>query len=93
LQPAYAMAGGGGGGGALVRGAMNESAAAAASTYNNSSSSYSSSVNAPVSVSVNASGMTPQQAEAAVQRGVQGALAEAINGSRSNIPSPEARRR
>jgi hypothetical protein len=87
-QPAYA---GAGGGGSLVGNALNR-AAQQANTYNNSTTSNSSSVNAPITVTVNASGMSPEQAQAAVQYGVQNALKEAINGSRGTIPSPEARR-
>ena len=67
-------------------------AAAQHYVYNNSSSSYSDSFTAPITVNVNASGMTPEQAQSAVQRGVQDALKGAINSSRGNIPSPEARR-
>lgn len=47
---------------------------------------------APISVSVNASGMTEAQARRVVESGVRGALRDAIAGSRGVIPSPEARR-
>lgn len=46
----------------------------------------------PINVSVNASGMTAEQARRAVEVGVKGALRDAIAGSRGNIPNPEARR-
>jgi phage-related protein len=87
-QPAYA---GVMGSGSLVGNALN-SAVQQATTYNNSKTSHSLSVKAPINVSVNASGMSPEQAQSAVQYGVQNALKEIINSSRGSIPSPEARR-
>lgn len=53
--------------------------------------SSSSVYNTPIHVTVNASGMTAEQARRAVENGVKGALRDAINGSRGTIPSPEAR--
>lgn len=53
--------------------------------------SSSSVYNTPIHVTVNASGMTTEQARRAVESGVKGALRDAINGSRGTIPSPEAR--
>jgi phage-related protein len=86
MQPAYA----GAGGGSLAGNALSR---AAANTYNNSSNtSNTSNITAPITVSVNASGMSPEAASAAVKRGVQDALAEAVNTSRGTIQSPEARR-
>ena len=54
--------------------------------------SSSSVYNTPIHVTVNASGMTAEQARRAVENGVKGALRDAINGSRGTIPSAEARR-
>lgn len=54
--------------------------------------SSSSVYNTPIHVTVNASGMTAEQARRAVENGVKGALRDAINGSRGIIPSAEARR-
>ena len=53
--------------------------------------SSSSVYNTPIHVTVNASGMTAEQARRAVENGVKGALRDAINGSRGTIPSAEAR--
>lgn len=53
--------------------------------------SSSSVYNTPIHVTVNASGMTAEQARRVVENGVKGALRDAINGSRGTIPSPEAR--
>ncbi|MDR0473583.1 MAG: hypothetical protein LBH43_07935 [Treponema sp.] len=86
LQPAYASAAGSLAGDTLSR------AAASHTNYNNSNTSNYSYVTPTINVSVNASGMSPEAASAAVKRGVQDALNDAINGSRGAIPSPEARR-
>ena len=53
--------------------------------------SSSSVYNTPIHVTVNAGGMTAEQARRAVENGVKGALRDAINGSRGSIPSAEAR--
>jgi hypothetical protein len=87
MQPAFAGAAGAG----MVDSAMYQ-AAAAPTNYNSSSSSYSESFQAPITVNVNASGMNPQEAQNAVQRGVEDALKNAINSSRGNIPRPEIER-
>jgi hypothetical protein len=86
-QPAFAGAAGQG----MMEAAMYQ-AAAAPTNYNNSSSSYSESIQAPITVNVNAASMSPQEAQAAVQRGVEDALKNAINSSRGNIPRPEVER-
>jgi hypothetical protein len=83
LQPAFAA------GGSLVKNAMNN--AAARNVYHNSSSSETN-FSAPISVEVNASGMTPEMATAAVKRGVEDAIKDAFEGARGTIPAPEARR-
>jgi phage-related protein len=75
----------------LMGSAMTQSAAQS-NIFNSSSANYSQNYSISIPVSVNAGGMTPEQAQAAVQRGVQDALKNAINSSRGNIPSPEARR-
>ena|GEM_PF-2614641 len=82
-QPAYA---------GLSGAAM--SSAAGRNIYNNSSSSSVSNTNvkAPITVNVDASGMSPEQAASIVRRGVQDAISGAVNGCRGSIPSPEARR-
>ena len=79
-KPAYALAG-------------NSASQAVRQSVSNDYSSHSSSsvFNAPIRVTVNASGMTAEQARRAVESGVKGALREAIAGSRGSIPSPEAR--
>ena len=84
-QLAYA----GAGGGPLLNNSMRSGAAQ--NTYSSSTSNVST-VTAPISVNVNASGMSPEMASMAVKRGVEDALKEAISGSRGSIPSPEARR-
>jgi hypothetical protein len=86
LQPAYA----GAGDGSLMKNAMN--AAAAQNTYNNSNTSNVSNITAPINVNVNANGMSPEMASAAVKRGVEDALKDAFEGVRGTITSPEARR-
>ncbi len=57
-----------------------------------STHSSSQTINAPVRVTVNAGGMSAEQARRVVEIGVRGALRDAIAGSRGVIPSPEARR-
>lgn len=86
MQPAYAGAAGSLAGDTLSRAAANHT------NYNNSNTSNYSSVTAPITVNVNASGMSPEAASAAVKRGVQDALNDAIHSSRGAIQSPEARR-
>jgi tape measure domain-containing protein len=86
-QPQFAYAGGGSLANNAARSAVN-----GAANYNSSNISNTSNITAPINVSVNASGMTPDQARSAVQHGVEAALREAINGSRGNIPTAEARR-
>jgi tape measure domain-containing protein len=86
MQPAYA-----GGAGSLVGDSLSR-ATANHTNYNNSNASNISNITAPISVNVNASGMSPEAASAAVKRGVQDALKDAIHSSRGAIPSPEARR-
>jgi phage-related protein len=81
-EPAYPA-----GGGSLVNAAMN--GAAQQNTYNNSTSNVST-VSAPVSVNVNASGMSPEQAQFAVERGVRDALRSVISGSRGSLYIMEA---
>lgn len=80
-QPSYALAG-------------NSAAQAVRQSISNDYSRHSSSqtFNTPINVSVNASGMSVEQARRAVEVGVRGALRDAIAGSRGVIPSPEARR-
>jgi hypothetical protein len=75
----------------LLGNAMAQTAAQQ-TIYNSSSSNHSESFNVPIAVHINANGMTPEQAETAVRRGVQDALKGAINSSRGNIPAPEVRR-
>jgi len=87
MQPAYAGAAGSLAGDTLSRAAANHT------NYNNSNTSNYSTITAPINVNVNASGMSPEAASAAVKRGVQDALNDAIHSSRGAIPSPEARRR
>lgn len=84
-QLAYA----GSGGGSLTESAM-KSATSTHNTYH--STSNESNVSAPITVNVNANGMSPEMASAAVRRGVEEALNDAISGSRGSIPSPEKRR-
>jgi phage-related protein len=88
-MPEPALAGATGQG--MVDSAMFQ-AAAAPTNYNTSTSSYSESFQAPITVNVNAAGMNPQEAQQAVQRGVEDALKNAINSSRGNIPRPEVER-
>jgi phage-related protein len=88
-MPEPALAGAAGQG--MMDAAMYQ-AAAAPTNYNNSTSSYSESFQAPITVNVNAASMSPQEAQAAVQRGVEDALKNAINSSRGNIPKPEVER-
>jgi tape measure domain-containing protein len=77
-----------------VENAMAREVGSVPRNYNttNSNSNYSESVQAPITVNVNASGMTVTEAKYAVQRGVQDALEGAVNSSRADIPSPEVRR-
>jgi len=86
-QPAYA----GAGGGSLSGSAMKS--VAANNNYHSSTTSNETQISAPINVSVNASGMSPEMASAAVRRGVEDALKDAISGARGTIPSPEARRK
>ncbi|GHV79122.1 tail protein [Spirochaetia bacterium] len=88
-MPEPALAGAAGQG--LMDAAMFQ-AAAAPSNYNNTTSSYSESFQAPITVNVNAASMSPQEAEAAVKRGVVDAMKDVINSSRGNIPKPEVER-
>jgi phage-related protein len=88
-MPEPALAGAAGQG--MMDAAMYQ-AAAAPTNYNNSTSSYSESFQAPITVNVNAASMSPQEAQAAVQRGVEDALKNAISSSRGNIPKPEVER-
>jgi hypothetical protein len=78
-------------GNSLLGSAMNQTAARQ-TTYQSSSSNYTENFTAPITVKINAGGMTPEQAQTAVQRAMQDALKGAINSSRGNIPAPEARR-
>lgn len=59
-------------------------------SYDNSRYSSMQNFNTPINVTVNASGMTAEQARYAVEGGVRNALREAIAGSRGVIPSPES---
>jgi tape measure domain-containing protein len=92
LQPAYA----GAAGNSLVGHALNNAVAQNNyTTYNSPTSNYSNTaapMNVTVNAPVNASGMSPDVASAMVRRGVEDALKNAINTSRGNIQSPEARR-
>jgi len=65
---------------------------AAGRTYNNNYSNVTTEIKAPITVNVDASGLTTDQAQTMVQRSVQDALTETINGCRGSIPSPAARR-
>ena len=80
-QPSYTLAG-------------NSASQAVKQSVSNDYSRHSSSsvYNTPIHVTVNAGGMSAEQARRAVESGVRGALRDAISGSRGVIPSPEARR-
>ncbi|MDR0474743.1 MAG: hypothetical protein LBH43_13855, partial [Treponema sp.] len=86
LQPAFA----GAPVGSLMGNAMNK--AATNNNYSTTSHTSETKVNAPISVNVNATGMTPEMASSMVKRGVEAALSDVISGARGTIPSPEARR-
>ena len=80
-KPSYALAG-------------SAASQAVRQGVSNDYSRYSSSsvFNTPIHVTVNAGGMSAEQARRAVEGGVRSALRDAIAGTRGTIPSPEARR-
>ncbi|GHU34482.1 hypothetical protein FACS1894172_14810 [Spirochaetia bacterium] len=77
----------------LMSGAVN-SVTRQGNNYNNSNAVYNEtkSISAPVNITIQGSGLPPDQIQSLVQRGVQDALESAISSSRSSIPSPEKRK-